>query len=179
MVKIHWSWIYRCICRKQATQTAFWREHLFFSLDICLVNKSSEITHDRDHYIGEAQGSWLFCWIWGMIGNARRNKFLCLFVFNAKWINKLCIITAYSKLAKANGPFAFPRWPFYITTSLGDNLVDPCLFSRSVLSKRNFLQWQKCFISTCLIWRPPASNDNWHVVTIIKELNFNFITNFS
>ena len=52
-------------------------------------------------------------------------------------MNQQCI-TAYSKLAKANSPFAFPRSPFYTTTSLGDNLVDPCLFSRSVLSKTIF-----------------------------------------
>ena len=86
----------------------------------------------------EAQGSWLFRLILGMIGNARREQnFYVYFFFNAKSINKLCI-TAYSKLAKANCPFAFPRSPFYTTTSLGDNLVDPCLFSRLVLSKRIF-----------------------------------------
>ena len=124
--------------QKTSNTDGFSDEHLFFSLDICLVNKSSE-SPDHDHYTGNrSAGKLAFPLNFGNDWECQKGaEFLCLFFFNAKSINKLCI-TAYSKLAKANCPFAFPRSPFYTTTSLGDNLVDPCLFSRLVLSKRIF-----------------------------------------
>lgn len=151
--------------QKTSNTDGFSDEHLFFSLDICLVNKSSE-SPDRDHYIGRSAGKLAFLLNLGNDWECQKEQnFYVYLFFNAKWINKLCI-TAYSKLAKANGPFAFPRWPFYTTTSLGDNLVDPCLFSRSVLSKRifcndkNVLSLLSNMAATSLKWQLACSYYN-------------------
>ena len=120
---IHGPWTYKMYLQKTSNTHGFSDEHLFFSLDICLVNNSSESPY-HDQYTGNrSTGKLAFLLNFGNDWECQKGaEFLCLLFFNARWISKLGI-TAYSKLAKANCPFAFPRSPFYTMTSLRDNLA--------------------------------------------------------
>ena len=77
MVKIHWSWIYRFICRKQATQMAF----LTSTYSSAWTSAWSSESPDHEHYTGNrSAGKLAFLLNFGNDWECHKGaEFLCLF----------------------------------------------------------------------------------------------------
>lgn len=159
MVKIHWSWIYRIYLQKTSNADS--------KLDGAPVLQPG-------HLLGQQ-----VIWItrpWPLYRQKRRklafllnlgndwecqkkqNFYVYLF-FNAKWINKLCI-TAYS-----NQPRQMVHLLFlddHSTQQLASRQLSRSLSILQISAvQKNFLQWQKCFLS--LLSNMAATSSKWQL----------------